>query len=78
MRLTGRIPFGGWTQYIVGGAIRLTGDRSWDENKVAEWLTSIKCGQYEAIFKGMRVRSAGEGIGLTDRSQPTTSTEITC
>lgn len=26
--------------------------RSWDEKKVAEWLHTIRCGQYESIFKG--------------------------
>ncbi|EEP79507.1 hypothetical protein UREG_04353 [Uncinocarpus reesii 1704] len=25
--------------------------RSWDEKKVADWLHSIRCGQYEAMFK---------------------------
>lgn len=25
--------------------------KAWDEKKVGEWLQSIKCGQYEAIFR---------------------------
>ncbi|CRG87108.1 mitogen-activated protein kinase kinase kinase [Talaromyces islandicus] len=25
--------------------------RSWDENKVSEWLHSIRCGQYDSLFK---------------------------
>jgi mitogen-activated protein kinase kinase kinase len=28
-------------------------DRSWDEKHVVDWLHSIRCGQYEGIFKGM-------------------------
>lgn len=27
--------------------------RSWDEKQVIDWLHSIRCGQYEALFKGM-------------------------
>ena len=27
--------------------------RAWDEKRVITWLHSIKCGQYEPIFKGM-------------------------
>ena len=25
--------------------------RSWDEKRVGEWLLSIRCGQYEALFR---------------------------
>ena len=34
--------------------------RSWDENKVAEWLRSIRCGQYETTFKSNNV--TGENL----------------
>src|SRR5436190_6054096 len=27
--------------------------RSWDEKKVIDWLHSIRCGQYEPLFKGI-------------------------
>ena len=30
--------------------------RTWDEKKVVAWLHSIKCGQYESIFRGMELR----------------------
>lgn len=34
-------------------ARRLTpSGRAWDEKRVIEWLHSIKCGQYESVFKG--------------------------
>ncbi|KAM5444651.1 ATP binding [Microsporum ferrugineum] len=33
------------------GADQLDPIRSWDEKKVGEWLHSIRCGQYEPIFK---------------------------
>lgn len=26
--------------------------RSWDEKKVVEWLHTLRCGQYEAVFRG--------------------------
>ena len=26
--------------------------KSWDENRVGEWLRGINCGQYEHMFKG--------------------------
>jgi hypothetical protein len=30
----------------------LTSYRAWDEKKVVTWLHSIKCGQYESLFRG--------------------------
>lgn len=30
----------------------LTSYRAWDEKKVVAWLHSIKCGQYESLFRG--------------------------
>ncbi|EFR00706.1 ste/ste11/ste11-unclassified protein kinase [Nannizzia gypsea CBS 118893] len=33
------------------GADQLDPVRSWDEKKVGEWLHSIRCGQYEPLFK---------------------------
>ncbi|KAF3482415.1 MAP kinase kinase kinase Ste11/SteC [Arthroderma uncinatum] len=33
------------------GADQLDPIRSWDEKKVGEWLHSIRCGQYEPVFK---------------------------
>lgn len=33
------------------GSDGLTGIRAWDENKVGEWLHSIRCGSYEPMFK---------------------------
>ena len=30
----------------------LTLHRMWDEKNVVAWLHSIKCGQYESIFRG--------------------------
>jgi len=26
--------------------------RAWDEKKVVAWLHSIKCGEYESLFRG--------------------------
>lgn len=34
--------------------------RAWDENKVADWLHSIRCGQYEPVFKSNNVN--GESL----------------
>ncbi|OKO99889.1 hypothetical protein PENSUB_8106 [Penicillium subrubescens] len=34
------------------GQDELSAVRAWDEKKVVAWLHSIKCGQYESIFRG--------------------------
>lgn len=36
----------------LGALTDISACRSWDEKKVAEWLHTIRCGQYENIFKG--------------------------
>ena len=35
----------------IGISETLTDYRSWDEKQVGEWLRSIRCGQYEALFR---------------------------
>lgn len=33
--------------------LKIIGISAWNERHVVEWLHTIRCGQYEALFKGM-------------------------
>lgn len=55
------------------------GCRSWDETKVVEWLRSVKCGQYEGLFRGtvVSVRILTARKWCLTRTQQTMSTATT-